>query len=194
MLWKGRTLMPQPVSDVFDRGKVLDRRGVWCGGVRIFGDWRVRYYVILPHDMQFDAGCHGRGLSEALALLPTPAVAAKRPGVGFVICHPAHDQAYIVLNWWDNRNELFQRVQISEYEPENWRPANGTASFCVWDSEIIWHERCAYVESVLARPDRPDVDRYLASHFDAAAARPQPVLEGIDGKPEFDDAWPTSAG
>jgi|GEM_PF-1613783 len=186
--------MPHARSEVFDRGQVIDRRGVWCGGVRGFGDWRLRYYVILPHDMKFDAGLHRRGLSETLALLPTPAVMARRPGVGFVICHPGRNQAYIVLNWWDNRNEIFQRVQISEYEPENWRPASGTASFCVWDSEIIWHERCVYVEAVLARPERPDVECYLASAFDIPSVEPQSVLEGIDGRPDFDDAWPGSAG
>jgi len=43
-----------------------------------------------------------------------------------------------------------------------WRPANDSESVCVWDLEVLWRERQAYVATVL-RPGGSDIEAYLAT-------------------------------
>lgn len=42
-----------------------------------------------------------------------------------------------------------------------WRAATGGESFCVYDMEILWAERNAYVETVMAGSMADATDRYL---------------------------------
>ncbi len=74
---------------------------------------------------------------------------ARPPGVGSAIIHQGATAGYFLLSWWDNDNELPMRVFVRE--GERWRPARDSELFCVWDLEIIWHEREAFVRSMLTR-------------------------------------------
>ena len=44
---------------------------------------------------------------------------------------------------------------------DDWRRAGPSESFCVWDLEVIAHERDAYVETVLAGPGGSGAGGYL---------------------------------
>jgi hypothetical protein len=108
------------------------------------------------------------GLRLAFASLPAPAVTADRPGVGFVIAHQGNGADYVVLGWWDRENELPVRVFVRPQAPGGrWRPARENESVCVWDIEVIWSERQAYVQTVLGGGD---VDGYLAIRASGAAS------------------------
>ena len=65
-----------------------------------------------------------------------------------------------VLRWWDRENELPIRVWVAEQDggPPRWRPAQGSESVCVWDLDVIWHERQASVRTLLAKHPAPDAD------------------------------------
>jgi len=91
--------------------------------------------------------------------LPDPAEAEGRPGVGWVILHLGRDVDYLVLGWWDRENELPVRIWVRE-GGNPWRVARGPESFCVWDLEVMAHERDAYVRHVL-RLGPSGVDDYL---------------------------------
>lgn len=68
----------------------------------------------------------------------------------------------------------------------NWRPARDGESFCVWDLEIMWHERCAYIRTMLvgagcgAGPaaDRPAA-AYLADRIARAAAEQATMIREV---------------
>jgi hypothetical protein len=47
-----------------------------------------------------------------------------------------------------------------------WRPARESESVCVWDLEVIWLERQAYVQTVLGGGD---VEGYLTIRASGAA-------------------------
>jgi hypothetical protein len=131
--------------------------------------WTLKRYDICATTLPIDESVYAEGLALALAALPQPPKTSTRPGLGFLICHQGRDVHYIVLIWWDNENELFQRVFVRTFEPDaSWRDAAGGASFCVWDTEIIAAERDAYVRHVLA--ESPDLDAYLT-----ATASPTPT-------------------
>jgi hypothetical protein len=132
-------------------------------------DWRLKSYDVLFNTDPIDESTYAHGISLALQSLPTPAVTDRRPGVGFLIRHHGRTVHYIVLSWWDNENELLQRVFVRTFdEGAAWLNITGQGSFCVWDAQIIWHEREAYVRHVLA--EAPDLDAYLRAACNQFAA------------------------
>jgi hypothetical protein len=95
----------------------------------------------------------------AEAALPRPAISDGRPGLGFLIAHQGRTAAYVVLGWWDQENELPIKVFVRRGD-DPWRPARDAESICVWDLEVLWAEREAYVQAML-RPDGSDPAAYL---------------------------------
>ncbi|HVT37952.1 MAG TPA: hypothetical protein VHE78_02830 [Gemmatimonadaceae bacterium] len=113
------------------------------------GDWTLKRYAIV-YDGEFNAERFRSGEQLAVSMLPSPAVMPGRIGVGILIDHQGRDVDYVVIAWWDRENELPIRVFVRERHAEaTWRPARGAESVCVWDLEIIWAERQAYVATVL---------------------------------------------
>jgi hypothetical protein len=119
------------------------------------GDWTIKRYAIRHGRSEYDEYRFEHAREMALAALPMPALEDGRVGVAFMIEHQGKNIDYLVLGWWDRQNELPLRVWVCPVE-ENWRPAKGSESICVWDLQIIWAERQAYVASVMQ--GRPTYD------------------------------------
>jgi hypothetical protein len=129
-------------------------------GVRDVHGQRLKVYSIRYGAEPLHWGTFEPGLSRAFAELPEPDIAAGRPGLGFVIVHQGRTGDYVILAWWDNENELPLRVFVRDQD--GWRTARPNESVCVWDLEVIWHERQAYVATVLS-VDSSDIGAvYLA--------------------------------
>ena len=166
------------------------KRRVWFGGFAPVRGWTLRRYVVLPPGMELDTDLYRPGVLQALAMLPEPARTDRRPGDGFVILHPGVNRAYLVMNWWDNVNELFQRVLIAG-EDRVWHDARGGASFCIWDAQIIMQERDRFVGKMLATggdgdPDLPD--QGWTPEWDSSATG---LLDPMDHDPGLARCWPT---
>ena len=146
-------------------------RHVEFNGVRPVGGWRLKLYSILYGERPMDWDAFAPGLALAEAALPQPAVTPARPGVGFLIAHRGRTGNYTVLGWWDRENELPLRVFVSpDGHPQSWRPSEASESICVWDLEVLWAEREAYVATVLC-PNGCDVAAYLARVSAAGAGK-----------------------
>jgi hypothetical protein len=126
-------------------------------GLREVSGYRLKVYFIVHNEGVFEPSRFESGFAEAAKCLPSPAKTPVRPGVGFVVCHQGETADYFVLCWWDQENELPVRVLLRE--GEGWRPSQDGESFCVWDFRVMWWEREAYVNTVLAKGT---VDAYLA--------------------------------
>ena len=127
-------------------------RAIRAHGVRRIGAWRLKSYSISFDGSPVDQELFEPGLALACEALPTPAVTAERPGLGVVVAHAGRGALYIVLGWWDRENELPVRVFIAYRDDGDtlaWRPAREGESFCVWDLEVLWFEREAYVSTLL---------------------------------------------
>jgi hypothetical protein len=112
--------------------------------------YRLKHYVILYGGKPFREVEFDTGLRLAFESLPQPAITDMRPGVGFAISHQGNGADYAVLGWWDNENELPLRVFVHPQTPAgSWRPAEDGESVCVWDLEVIWFERQAFVQTLL---------------------------------------------
>ena len=83
---------------------------------------------------------------------------------GYSVVHEDADGCYVVVGWWSrNRVILHSRTWLADWgaltEP---RPAPGHATACIWELVAMAHERHAWVEHVVSRPE-PDLDGYLAA-------------------------------
>jgi hypothetical protein len=114
--------------------------------------WRIKLYAISLDEAPLLVTDFAPGLALALESLPSPALTALRPGLGFCVLHRGRGADYAVLGWWDRENELPVRVLVRPHDEPVWRAARGSESFCVWDLEVVAFERDAYVKTVLARP------------------------------------------
>jgi hypothetical protein len=141
-------------------------RPITFRGVREHDGWRLKLYTINYDAAEVDPAEFAGGLALAEAALPAPARRADRPGLGVIVAHRGATALYLVLGWWDRENELPTRVFIRETgagaaPAAAWRPARDGESFCVWDLQVLWHEREAYVATMLD-PDGADEAAYLA--------------------------------
>lgn len=129
--------------------------------LRRAGGWRLKTYSIAYGAGAPDGPGFEPGVDAALRALPSPDEARGCPGLGMLILHQGRTGDYVVLAWWDRENELPVRVFVRRDRAEAWRAARGDESFCVWDLEVLWAERQAWVETMLT-PGGGGAEAYLA--------------------------------
>jgi hypothetical protein len=142
-------------------------RTVRSHGVHAVSGWKVKLYSISHDGSPLRWNEFQEGFRMARALLPQPPSTPGRPGIAFAIAHHGKTADYAVLAWWDRENELPIRVFVRPPSAgARWRPARESESVCVWDLEIIWEEREAYVETMLAKNgaarQKEYVDRFMS--------------------------------
>lgn len=150
------------MSAGFDPGACFAPRPIAFGGVTHHRSYRVKRYSIVAPGQTLDPARFREGEALALGVLPVPACTAERPGLALLIAHQGASADYMVLGWWDRRNELPIRVWVRApgREAHRWTPARDSESVCVWDLSVVWFERQAFVAAMLA-PTGPDPDGYL---------------------------------
>ena len=131
-------------------------------GLRELGSCTLKVYSVVYGEDELNQPKFDKGLELASSEIPPADASNGRLGVGFAILHQGQTGDYVVLSWWDRENELPTRVYLGENGL--WRPANANESFCVWDLEVIWFEREAYLKSILCRTGA-SISDYLDAHF-----------------------------
>lgn len=156
------------------RCKPFDPRPAHAHALIDLDGWTLKPYSIRGRDCAADL-FDTHVLAAIRAALPTPARTASRPGVAFAIHHIATPLDYLIVCWWDNENELFTRTLVRDAAASTRDPATAfrvtdRESFCVWDMDIMWHERAAYVRHVLSSGVRGDLRAYVADRFSRSQA------------------------
>ncbi|MEU4563636.1 hypothetical protein AB0F72_35105 [Actinoplanes sp. NPDC023936] len=130
------------------------------------GDWVVKLYGLAPRGRAVRATVAEAALAAAQRVLPTPAISSDRYGVGFVIAHDAPRLCYVLTCWWAEENEVHQRMLSAPADrPEQLAPHPSDAVGCVWELSVTDFERRAWITHVLANPNGPDIDGYLAQEY-----------------------------
>ncbi|MBK1879557.1 hypothetical protein [Pelagicoccus mobilis] len=80
---------------------------------------------------------------------------------GFAIFHEGASLRYLVVCWWGNDNELFNSVSV--FENGSWIEDTSKYSFCLWDLEVIWHERNSYIKHLYSGTQ--DLNAYREDTF-----------------------------
>lgn len=151
-------------------------------GIEPVAGFKLKLYSISHDGAELAWPSFFDGFRLAIPALPNPAKAPGRPGVGFVVAHHGKTADYIVLGWWSNENEMPVRVYVRPPGAgARWRPAREGESFCVWDLEILWAEREAYVETMLGTLAKDPLAAYLdrtAGEFTPGSAILAPLRLG----------------
>jgi hypothetical protein len=144
-----------------------ETRPVRCLQISARDGWRLKVYAITYGAADLDSTLLEAALTAGHARLPNPATSADRYGAGFLGVHQGRHVNFVFVDWWAHENELHHHVWFSDQDqPANlraWRPDDPIA--CVWDLSVIAFERVAWQREVLANPDGPDVDAYLAAQL-----------------------------
>lgn len=142
-------------------------RWVRCLDSLTFDGWRVKLYGIAYRGDRPVQALVDAAVAAAQESLPRPAATNHRYGVGFVGAHDGRGANFVFVDWWANEDELHHRAWLSSKEEPGTLRATGPNDFtaCTWDLAVIGHERGAWVRHVLARPQGPDLDAYLADQL-----------------------------
>jgi hypothetical protein len=133
--------------------------------------WRIKVYGIAAASERPDQDLVDAIKAVARDVLPQPAFAEDRYGVGFLYAHQGRDGGgFASVNWWGNENELFHHQYEAPADPvKDLRPVEktGGSTGCVWDLAVIEHERKGWLDHVLANDAGPDLNAYLAHTLEA---------------------------
>ena len=127
-------------------------------GVLTHAPYRLKLWRIHLPDQPFEAARFEPGLTMALDALPR-ALRPGDPGLGFLIRHQGDGADYVILGRWARENEL--PILVWRDLDDGWRPAGPDEFVCVWDLDVVWRERNAYVAAMLS--GRSDPEAYLAA-------------------------------
>ncbi|MEM1125763.1 MAG: hypothetical protein AAGI71_03855 [Bacteroidota bacterium] len=130
--------------------------------VRRVGDWAVKLYTITNRPA-FSAEATVEAVGWALPHWLERAEASPLPvyRVAFLIVHEAREGLWILLCWWAGGEMVETVVHFASHDvPAHLKPSPHEGSLvCVWELEVMLHERRAWIEHVL-RP-APDLPAYL---------------------------------
>jgi hypothetical protein len=131
--------------------------------------WRLKLYGITYRGERPVQALVDAAVAATHKQLPRPAVTDDRYGVGFVGAHDGRGANFVFVDWWENEDELHHHTWLSsKNEPSRLRPTGpDDLTACAWDLALIAHERAAWVQHVLARPQGPDLDAYLATRLNS---------------------------
>ncbi|HET9529400.1 MAG TPA: isochorismatase [Blastocatellia bacterium] len=130
--------------------------------------WRLKVYGIAYRRERPRQELIEAARQAARDRLPRPAVTDSRYGVGFLGIHDGRGANFVFLDWWQDENELHHHVYVSPHDrPQllEYSTPTGVVA-CVWDLRVLGFERQAWLDAVLANPNGPDIDDYLARRLD----------------------------
>ncbi len=83
-------------------------------------------------------------------------------GVGWLLLHAARPAYFVTLAWWQDDVDLRQMYYRAEFGwPGDLQVMPRFAVGCVWELDVLVHERAAWIAHVLDG-EAPRLDRYLA--------------------------------
>jgi hypothetical protein len=83
--------------------------------------------------------------------------------IGFLILHIGKEGIFSIINWWVGKNMLNTNVYISEQtKPNEFEKISGNGIVaCVWELEVINHERISWLNNILKNEPNPNFENYL---------------------------------
>ncbi len=158
---RGGVLVPPGTGD---QAQVFAMR---CTGVVAVDGWRLKLYEA-AHDRTRPRRALVDAATALVRHLPQPPEGHGRAGTGFLYVQDGRDRCLVVLGWWTDAGLSQFTYRSSAERPgalEALSPGDddGLSSALA----VVAFERQAWLEDVLANPDGADVDRYLATRFEA---------------------------
>ena len=82
---------------------------------------------------------------------------------GFLILHLGKEGIFSLINWWVDENMMNTHIFLTDpAKPEVFTKISGDGlAPCVWELEVLYHEKCSWVSNVLQSESGPDFQSYL---------------------------------
>lgn len=133
------------------------------GLLSVAGGWRLKRYVMtvqgnekVPPDLCAAAVDRAEEVLSAVR---------EGHGVGFLLIHRATPADFVLIDWWEGKVDLRQRYFRAEHgRPEDLQELPRGAVGCVWELDVLLHERTAWITNVLDAPV-PDYGAYLTDVY-----------------------------
>jgi hypothetical protein len=127
-------------------------------------DWKVKIYTISKIG-DFD---HPLFYKNVLNQLPEwleskNSFDSSNDKIAFLILHSGTEGIFSLINWWVGKNMLNTNIFMTNpKQPNEFSKISGDGlAPCVWELEIINHERISWTNNILKQIVNPNYDNYL---------------------------------
>jgi hypothetical protein len=132
-------------------------------------DWKIKVYTISKHGSFDHPDYYNNVLNQLKVWLKTDnGFDSSNNKIGFLILHAGTEGIFALLNWWVGTNMLNTHIYLTDpAQPDNFQKISGNGlSSCVWEFEVINHERVSWTNNVLKKHLHPNFEHYLNDVFD----------------------------
>ncbi|NNC95404.1 MAG: hypothetical protein HKN92_07565 [Chitinophagales bacterium] len=138
------------------------RRIKFCETVKI-DKWFVKVYTIFQFESFQSPGDYDLAISSLSRWLAMGnSFNSESSNIAFLILHEGKEGIFAIINWWVGENMLNTHIFFTEYERSDYRIISGDGlAPCIWELEVINHERLAWIEHVLKQAEQPDYTSYM---------------------------------
>jgi len=89
-------------------------------------------------------------------------VAVENSKYGFIVLHHGESAVWLLVHWWIE-DILYRRLFCAPVnDAESFGDPPGDELACVWELQVIAHERDAWVKHTMMDPENADYEAYLA--------------------------------
>ena len=132
-------------------------------------EWQIKIYIIV----KIGEFSHPEFYKNVLEQLPNWLTLENKfdssnDKIGFLILHAGTEGIFSLINWWVGKNMLNTNIFITKPDRPNEFvkiSGNGLAP-CIWELDIIDHERTSWINNVLKQNSSPNYDKYLSDTID----------------------------
>jgi len=135
----------------------------------IISEWSIKAYTISENEKFTSSATYEqakKNLPEWIEQLNS--FDSRHEYIAFLILHEGSEGIFTLVNTWVGNNMLQTHIYLSTYEdPIKFRKISGDGLFaCVWELEVIRHERDAWIKYILKNAGKPQYESYLEDTLD----------------------------
>ncbi|UZO79488.1 hypothetical protein NBT05_11005 [Aquimarina sp. ERC-38] len=127
-------------------------------------DWQIKVYTIAKKG-EFD---HPEFYNNVITQLPQwlqleNSFKASNDKIAFLILHSGTEGIFSLINWWVDKYMLNTNIFITHpSKPDKFNKISGDGlAPCIWELEVINHERISWTNHVIKKMPEPQYDEYL---------------------------------
>lgn len=128
------------------------------------GDWKIKIYTI----SKFENFNHPEFYEQAKLQLPIwlkmkNSFDSSHDKTSFLILHAGTEGIFSLINWWVGKNMLNTHIFMTNpNEPTIFNKISGDGlAPCIWELEVINHERISWMDNILKQAANPNFEAYL---------------------------------
>lgn len=128
------------------------------------GDWSIKIYTITKNGNFAHPEFYDHVKTQLPKwLLMENSFDSSNDKIGFLILHSGTEGIFSLINWWVGKNMLNTHIFITNpKEPEGFTKISGDGlASCIWELQIIYHERTSWIYNILKQESGPNYQAYL---------------------------------